>query len=228
MSRPQAKAAAIALRKKGFSYRQIESELDVARSTLSHWLHNVELTPAQQATLKARRVEGGRRGARSTDSVKEQFRRRRQRLMDEARSWVDEEDMLHDRVALIGAALYWAEGAKHRNQFKMSNADAAMIRVYMYWLRRSLKVPEEDIRCHVYGYTDNGYTEQDLLQYWSKVTRVPVRHFYRTVFVASSGRKKRKNVLPFGVLHVSVQKPQCHKAKYEAILELLGKESNFV
>jgi hypothetical protein len=222
------KASAIALRKQGYSYSQITQELRVAKSTLSSWLREVELTPAQQAVLVERRADGGRKGSRSTASVKEQFRRRRQRLLDDARRWVDDHDIVHDRVALIGAALYWAEGAKHRNYLKMSNADPAMIRVYMYWLRHSLQVPEDDIRCHVYGYTDNGYTETDVLQYWSEVTRVPVERFYKTVFVASRGRKKRKNVLPYGVLHVSVQKPQQHKAKYEAIVELMGKESEFV
>ena len=149
-------------------------------------------------------------------------------MMTAARTWVVEEDIINDRVALVGAALYWAEGAKHRNHLKLSNADAAMISAYMYWLRNSLQVLEEDIRCHVYGYTDNGYTEKDLLRYWSTVTRVPTTRFYKTVFVKSKGRKKRKNVLPFGVLHVSVKKPQKHRAKCDAILELLGKESKFV
>lgn len=54
---------AIELRKQGLSYREIRSEVPVAKATLSLWLRQVGLAKAQRQRLTAKRLAATHRGA---------------------------------------------------------------------------------------------------------------------------------------------------------------------
>lgn len=56
------KEQAIWLRKQGRSYREIEKELGVARSTLSYWLKNVDISEVHSLKLYSNWVNGIKEG----------------------------------------------------------------------------------------------------------------------------------------------------------------------
>lgn len=55
-----AKTLAIDLRKKGFSYSEIKKSIFVSKSTLSHWLKNLNLTEAQAERLKKKQLDAAK------------------------------------------------------------------------------------------------------------------------------------------------------------------------
>lgn len=78
--RPRAKddlrAIAVAMRQEGRSYREIQAEVGVAKSTLSLWLRDVPLTEEQQRALDLRAPEAASRRAKAVRSSAAQRRAR--------------------------------------------------------------------------------------------------------------------------------------------------------
>ena len=134
MTKADLKTKAIELRKKGLSYSEIRKEISVAKATLSLWLKSVGLSKSQKQRLTQKKLEAGLRGAQ---------KRKEQRLALTAaikQSAAQEIGSL-DRQSLwlIGAALYWAQGNKQKENsvscgIKFSNSDAQMLLFFYRWL----------------------------------------------------------------------------------------------
>lgn len=63
MSKYREEEKAVKLRKKGLSYLEILKEVPVAKSTLSLWLRNVDLSKPQRQRLIEKRLLAARAGA---------------------------------------------------------------------------------------------------------------------------------------------------------------------
>jgi transposase len=61
------------LRKQGYSYREIQSKVDVSKDTLSRWCRNIVLTSDQLIILNQKRKDGGMKGS-LVGSKKQQIR----------------------------------------------------------------------------------------------------------------------------------------------------------
>ena len=48
---------AIEMRKRGFSYSEIELRLHIPKSTIAYWVKNIKLTPEQIKKLNHKRIE---------------------------------------------------------------------------------------------------------------------------------------------------------------------------
>src|SRR5947209_20536588 len=120
------RAKAEELRSLGLSMREIERRLGVARSTVSLWVREIELTDRQRADLVAQGLSARSR-ARSG-----YYRARRRQYQEEGRQAARVGEWLH----AAGCMLFWAEGSKHRNAVQLSNSDPAMIDFFAGFLRR--------------------------------------------------------------------------------------------
>ncbi len=98
--------------------------------------------------------------------------------------------------------LYWAEGAKERNEIYFVNSDANMIRMFMRFLREELFVPDEDIslyiHCHYYDLAEQRRIEQ----YWVILLGLQDACLRKTQ--VKKGSDTRKNILVNGVCGVRV------------------------
>ena len=101
--------------------------------------------------------------------------------------------------------LYWAEGAKQRNVMKLCNSDAHMVSFFARFLRESLGVSDDRMRCSLNVYTNNGLSIEEIEAHWLvllQLQRSCLRgHQLNHYPTSSSGRHRR---LPYGVCTLSV------------------------
>ena len=229
MTKLSSKEKAIRLRKKGLSYNEILQEIDVSKSSLSLWLRDVKLTNKQKRRLKAKVKEGGEYIRSIREGVRSEWHEsKRRKLLSVAQVKMDPYLLSHNGLAFVGAALYWAEG--NRSQFRFSNTDLDMVKLYLKWLRQVLKVPTSRIKCRVAKvHLGHGLSYDEVEEKWSKLTRVP-RSQFLTPNVLQKGEEisLRKNVHPYGMLTVEVIRPQQFVAKLAALMIKMGVNHSFV
>lgn len=171
---------ALALRKSGMSYSQIKKILGLSKSTLSGWLRNYPLSKQRIRELRdcnEQRIERCRETKR---------KKRELRLMgiykNEKRNLLP----LNNRELFIaGLMLYWGEGTKCRTDgLSISNTDPAVMNFFIYWMKKTLSVPEEKMKVQVHLYTDMNIKNE--LNYWSKIIKIPLSQFTKPYIKKSS------------------------------------------
>jgi len=193
--RPRAKdevrARAIRLRLEGRSYREIHSELDVSKSTLSVWLRDVPLTAEHRAALAARQRDGVMLRATAIRAARQT---RERRTIEEAAAEIGP---LSDRdVFVAGVAAYWAEGTKNKpgqpsTRVTFINSDPAMIRLFLHWLSLlGVGTDALTFRVNIHERAD----VEGATRYWSEVVNEPVGLFQRPTLKRHNPRTNRKNV----------------------------------
>ncbi len=201
------KLRAIKLRQEGKSYREIQHATGVrSRGTLSLWFQGIELTPAIQKIIDERRL-------RTEKNVLIWSKARSERIRHENKETLsrnsDSIGKLSDRdLALIGAALYWGEGSLRANkhgyhQVKFSNSSTDVIRVFMYFSRKILKIDEASFRPEIHIYPN--LKAEDAIAFWSKITFLPKEYFHAYNLVSGASKGKRPfNFLPYGTLQIRI------------------------
>lgn len=188
------------LRQKGLSLKEIQKILNVAKSSLSKWVRDIELTKAQWDILKLRGV--------NQENIE---RRRRTRLENEGskrklkiQSAIDQISPVSKRdLFLIGVALYWGEGTKKTpGVVGFDNSDPATIEVMMQFFRQFCCVPDSKFRgyLHIHPHLDHKKAEI----YWSRVSGIPLSQFYKTYRIPPKSSKNKKDTLPFGTFRISI------------------------
>lgn len=184
------KIEAIRLRKLGKSYSEIRKKVKVSKSTLSLWLRDIKLTPAQKGRLY---ITLRRRNAYKGAKVQQERRiERTKQIIAEAKKEV--KYFFENPLFLSGLMLYWAEGDKSDEQetVKFSNSDPAMIMLMMKWFRKICKVPENKFRVclHIHEL----HCRKDMESYWSKITGVPLNQFHKIQIKPTSLRHRRNRL----------------------------------
>jgi transposase len=199
---PQLYNRALELRQAGWSYKMIEAEIGVARSTLSGWLRNV--TFAQYDPRVPQRVLHAQ-----TQATQRNIQRREvaeQQIRDETTAEMGKllEDGLSDReLFFVGLMLYWAEGGKTQNHISLSNSDPLIIQLYVLWLRRCLNVQRSQLRANVHAYPD--IDVEHVEAYWAEVIGIDRSQFYKIQIDNRTDKTFEKyGKLPHGTVHVKV------------------------
>ena len=179
------------LRSEGFSVREIERAVGVARSTASVWVRDIELTPEQREALRVRP-----RGVR-TD-----FRRRREQYQADGRAVARRGELLH----AIGCMLFWAEGSKRQDAAQITNSDAALLRLAATFLRHYFRVPDEKFRVMCNLFADHVEQQHAVEQHWLDALELPRSCLTKTMVnqYSRSSQRKRRGKLPFGTCRVTV------------------------
>jgi transposase-like protein len=111
-------------RTEGASIKEIARRIGAAQSSISRWVRDVELTEEQRETLRIAAYHGHVKG-RTMNAL----------LRREARVMAQEEGRMlaaqGDRLFVTGCMLYWAEGAKARNQINFANSDPAIVAIFI-------------------------------------------------------------------------------------------------
>jgi hypothetical protein len=184
------------LRRLGLSYGEIMDLIPVKKSTLATWCQDVKLTDEQHASIRER--TGSREGIpRDTN------RKRRAEIeviRRQARAQVP--TLIRDPLWVAGTVLYWAEGAKTRNQLKVANADPRALRLSILWVRMYLD-PDADFSLQLHLHEGND--DEAARSHWRSEVGLTEADFYRT-FMKPKGTGHRKNHLPHGVCTVKVRR----------------------
>jgi len=193
-SKLKEKETAIKLRKQGKSYSEIIALVQVAKSTLSLWLRDVGLSKKQTQQFSEKKRLAQLRGgaARHQDRLD-----RTAVVMQEAKLLVGK---LNNRERLlIGAALYWAEGAKEKSyrpsvRLDFANSDPDMIRFYILWLRDILSVSDNDIQIILHIHENRLHDIEDFKDYWLAVTGLTHANFAKSVIKRHKPKTNRHNI----------------------------------
>lgn len=194
------KERARALRKKGYSINQITKYTGFSKASVSTWVRDVVLTKAQlnKLSLRGRSVESIEK--RRLNRLANELIKRRL-IIDTAKK--DFKNISLEELKLIGIILYLGEGSKtKKGTVAVANSDPTVIKIMLRFLKETCNVPEHKLRgqIHTFAHADVIKTER----YWSKLTGIPRKQFYKTYIKPSSASLQKRKTLPFGTFDLSV------------------------
>ena len=106
-------------------------------------------------------------------------------------------------LKLLGAIAYWTEGSKTQdNLVKFTNSNPKIIKFILRWLRQVCFVPDEKLRIHLRIHED--LNKKEIESYWSEITGIPLKRFYKTTFKISNSNGKRHNKLKYGIATIII------------------------
>ncbi|WP_406038171.1 helix-turn-helix domain-containing protein [Micromonospora sp. NBC_00898] len=194
--RPRAKdelrAEAVRLRAEGRSVNDIAQRLEVAKSTAYQWVRHMPLDPDDAAAARRRARSklmtdarwSAHREARDAAAVAERARGA------EAVGSLDERDLL-----LLGAAIYWCEGAKSKpwrqqDRLQFINSDPGLLALFLRFLRVC------GIEADVPGYRVSIHESADAdaaVRWWVATLDLPVERFGRPTLKRHNPATVRRN-----------------------------------
>lgn len=187
------KNKAIQLRQNGLTYSEILKKVPVAKSTLSLWLRSVKLAERQEQKLTEKKRLSALRG--SAERKRERVERE---LKIKRKSFLEIEKLSDRENFLCGVMLYWAEGCKQKETnvsvgVEFSNSDPNMLRFFIYWLRKYLNIPNQDITLEIYIHENFKKEKNVFIEYWSRELNLPINKFDKIYFKKSIVKTQRKN-----------------------------------
>lgn len=201
------KVKAIELRKQGFSYREILKQVPVAKSTLALWLQSVHLSIPQKQALTQKKLNAARRGA---ETKRRQRLSSTENLITKARQQIGK--LSAREKLLVGAALYWAEGAKQRPSsisagVNFNNSDPLMLRFFKDWLLESVGINQSDLKFEIYLHDSQKHRLPEVKKYWAQTLGEPLENLATVYFKKNVIKRNRKNTENgyYGLVRVRVR-----------------------
>ncbi len=188
------------LRKKGMSLNEIVREVGVSKASVSLWVRNIELSDQQKKKLST--------NGRSVESVEKRRVNRINNTLKRHRVIIDaaKESILtlsKQELLLVGTALYWGEGGKTRKgTANIANADPEVIRFMMRYFKEIFGVPSKKFRGHIHTFSH--LNTESAEKYWSRVSGIPRKQFFKTYSKPSIASKSKKDSLPYGTFQIYV------------------------
>lgn len=204
------KQTAQSLRSQGLSYGEIQKVVKVSKDTLSQWCRDIKLTSQQKTRLINNKSLGQKRGSLVAAENK---RASRIRSVNEAivAGASDLGDLSFRDKFIAGLALYIAEGTKRDGHIAFSNADPRLILFMSTWFREYLQCEDNKLRARIWIHEN--LDENNAIEFWSGITKIPQRQFIKTYVVKNkiNSNKVRKNIHEFGVCTVYFSSVQKHR-----------------
>lgn len=192
------KGIAIELRKKGFSYSEIETAINIPKSTIAFWIKKIKLTEPQIKKLKNRRIEVARKNSQKRIS-------KIKKAIEEINisSTKDINQISKRELWLMGIILYWKHSSedniKKGVRFSSSNPD--LIKLFLRWLKKVGKIENKEINFDILmGKNNRKEKVQNAVQYWSKITNLSKNNFTHIYY--QKGKALRTQ---FGMLRIRVR-----------------------
>lgn len=187
------------LRQKGLSYSEIRAKIPLAKSTISEWCKDIELTKRQLLRLSQLKVKGSYVGSLKGSKTNQE---KRAKEIDQIKNVAKSEApfLLEDKFWLAGLMLYWAEGNKTK-KVGFSNSDPSLIGFMIEWFRRYSNI--DDLRFKPHMSLHSGQNEDEIKKFWSKVTKLPIEQFGKS-FIKKEGTGHRKNILYKGTFRIDI------------------------
>ena len=191
----------------GCSLNEIQERLGIAKSSISLWVRDVELTPEQKKELSRKGIQKGVIEQRRATRLKNESAKR-QVVIDAAKKEIQK--ISKRELWLIGVMLYWAEGGKTRKgMVRFSNSDPEMIKIMMAFFRKVCNAPKEKFRGYIHIHPHLNHKKAE--KYWSSISKIPLSKFYKTYRKMNRSSKNKKDNLPFGTLDVYVLSTEIFK-----------------
>lgn len=170
-----------ALRAKGKTYSEIEKILNIkmSKGTLSYWCKGISLPGWYKKKIGVLNDKNIRRAQKiawaSNKAKRESFLKSVKIKSSGTIARLNKENL-----KIILAVLYLGEGAKWRGHagLMLGSSDPAIIILYIKLLNRCYSITADRLKCRVSYRADQNIKK--LESYWSKMTRIPLKNFYKT------------------------------------------------
>jgi len=170
------------LRVKGRTYSEIKTSLKIKipKSTLSNWCNGIILPKWYQGKINALNLmnsEKARKIALLTNKIKREILIKQLR---NSNKYLSQKIKDKDVLKIILAILYLAEGAKWKSHrgLMLGNTDPTIIKLYIRLLRKCYNIKSENLKCRISYRADQDIVS--LQKYWSRLTSIPLKNFYKT------------------------------------------------
>ena len=206
------KSKAIALRKKGCSYNEIQKFLGIPKSTLSNWLSNIAISEEAKTRLQKRVAMGTLHGLVARNKLQTtQAQERANNVIEVSEKEIPQ--LSKKDFFIIGIALYWAEGYKRVRKVRerevtshaisFTNSDGVMIKTFVEFLTSIMNIEKQRIKLNVRIFSHTN--KKTAIEYWSKISSLPLKNISLTTVSSPSAVSKRPfNRLPFGTAAVRI------------------------
>lgn len=184
------KQKAIKYRKSGHSIKEVSKKFGIAQGTTSLWIRNVLLNKSAQKRLHERQILGQ---YKSSQIWKKKRQKNQENINQKAKLTLRNLKLTKNHQKLACSLLFWAEGAKDLNKMKFINSDPRMIKTFLQLFRLSFPLNESKFRAlvHIHDY----HNDEKIKEYWSKVTKIPLRQFQKSYRKPNTGTRKRENYM---------------------------------
>jgi hypothetical protein len=144
--------------------------------------------------------------------------------------------MTSDELELAGSVLYKCEGTKLRrnkrypngNTFyyaiEFTNSDPVLIKLFLKFLRKIIKVEENKIKIELFLYPD--HDKNNLIDRWSKITKVSIDNFQKIIDMKQKNTKYRPN--PLGTCKIRCNGKNIFMKLNEVIVKRLGSKASLI
>ena len=206
MAKSIQKLKAQKLRKSGKSIIKIASVVGVAKSTVSLWCRDIELTEQQKNRLLKSREDGLKLG--QLMGAAKQKKKRLEKIENYRLEGMSKlKNFNSNDFFVFGLALYLGEGSKSYRKTKFTNSNPELIKMMILWFKTFFAIPKSELRFHTTINTLHKKREADILHYWSDNLNIPLTQFCKTTFVASKQKKIYENYNNYyGTLHFRILK----------------------
>lgn len=176
------KPEALALRKNGFSIRDIESRLGISRSTLSGWFKDVILTKEQNRVLQENHSGALVQARKAAAQWHNQEKQKRLNFAEkEAKSTLNKIGFFSDEILELALSLlYLGEGSKKNCNTGMGNSDPLILKFFISVLKKVYKIQTKQIKASLHLRSDQD--EHALKEYWSEELSIPIENFGKSSF----------------------------------------------
>ncbi len=98
--------------------------------------------------------------------------------------------------------LYLAEGGKTKRITRIANSDPAVIQIMMRFFREICGVAESKFQGHIHTFTHADIKKTE--KYWSEITGISRKQFYKTYTKPSVASLQKRQTLPYGTFDIYV------------------------
>lgn len=180
------KETAVELRKKGFSYSEIQEKIKTPKSTVSFWLKDIKLTDHQTQKLKDKRSKIARKNFENrTLKIEKQIEETKNS------SAKDIGNISKRELWLMGVTLYWLRRNKNdfRNGVMFTSSNPELIKLFLKWLKEIGGITNEEIKFDLFLKKSKIMSEELLkkaINFWSNAIGYPKEKFLRHVYFQKS------------------------------------------
>lgn len=177
---PDLRKKAVALRKKGKTYTEIQNILGVTipKSTLSYWFKNIELSEEHQKRIKRKIEKNAHKGRIKALAVNRAKREKYLRSVFDRNKHLARVVGETDVAKIALAMLYLGDGSKSlkRGSLMFGNSNPFIVSLFLELLRYCYDIDETKFRCTLQCRADQHIKQ--LERFWSRVTDIPLSQFY--------------------------------------------------
>ncbi len=154
-----------------------------------------------------------------TDKQKQDAYNLRELYMKHGYNQAEKNEPLHIKACM----LYWAEGSKSSRSLYFVNCDPNTHLIMLNFIKTYFPNHEKKLRGLISFYPSKEIIYDDVLQYWSKITSIPLTQFTKPIDRSKYYKSPKVNKFPNGIFRLSISSVEILYHIYGSINFYVGK-----